>query len=259
MIWTTRPRSSVGQLAAITSGSGPLIVMIHGVGLKAEAWGAQIEELSGTFCVIAVDLPGHGSSAHLSSVPNLTNFVDAIVGVIDAPAVIIGHSFGAMIALELTARHPQLVRGVVALNAIYRRDQDAKAAVTARANSLDGVSVADLAGPLNRWFGEDASAEREACGSWLREADPAGYRHAYQVFAAQDGASDADLRSIHCPALFMTGEDEPNSTPAMSRAMANISPRGKAEIIRGAAHMMPMTHAPQVNAILRDFSKAAFA
>ena len=51
----------------------------------------------------------------------------------------------------------------------------------------------------------------------------------------------------------MTGELEPNSTPAMSRAMAKLVPNGRAQIVKGAAHMMPMTHAAEVNAALSTF------
>ncbi|MFD2856780.1 alpha/beta fold hydrolase [Seohaeicola zhoushanensis] len=56
------------------------------------------------------------------------------------------------------------------------------------------------------------------------------------------------------PALFMTGEAEPNSTPAMSRAMAELAPQGQALVVPGAAHMLPMTHPDVVNAALLDLA-----
>ena len=58
------------------------------------------------------------------------------------------------------------------------------------------------------------------------------------------------LARLSCPALFMTGAKEPNSTPEMSQAMARIAPHGRAVIVEGAAHMLPMTHAVPVNAEL---------
>jgi len=73
------------------------------------------------------------------------------------------------------------------------------------------------------------------------------------VFASQDGPSVEALKNLHCPAMFLTGEDEPNSTPQMSRRMAELAPLGKAVVIEGAAHMLPMTHATQVTAILEQF------
>lgn len=244
---TTRRRSDLGPLAAIVAGDGPLVLLLHGVGLRAEAWGAQIDALAAAgFRVVAPDLPGHGASVALRA-RTLAGFSAPHVALLSGPALVAGHSMGAMLALGLASGHPDRIRGVAALNAIYRRDAAARAAVRARAEALDGVSPIDPGGTLERWFGESASAEREACEDWLRSVDPAAYKAAYAVFAEADGPSDEALRRLDCPALFMTGSAEPNSTAAMSRAMAAVAPRGRARIVPGAAHMMPMTHAAEVN------------
>ena len=177
MTWTTRLRSKTGPLAYIQNGDGPPVLLIHGVGLRSEAWGAQIDALAQSHRVIAVDMPGHGDSdLHLTS-PTLADFTDRIVTALDTPATVIGHSFGAMIALDMAVRYPDRVTGIVALNAIYRRSEDAKAAVLARAQSLDGIAVADPAQTLQRWFGDAPSPQHAACAQWLRAVDPAGYAH----------------------------------------------------------------------------------
>ncbi|MDN3722137.1 hypothetical protein QW131_30475 [Roseibium salinum] len=95
---------------------------------------------------------------------------------------------------------------------------------------------------------------RAACRRWLTGVDPAGYRAAYRVFAQEDGPSDTDLGRLASPALFMTGSREPNSTPKMSEQMAALAPKGAAQIVEGAAHMMPMTHAQEVNAVIAAFA-----
>lgn len=250
MTWTTQPRSKIGRLSVIRADADPEIVLIHGVGLRAEAWGAQIGALRGA---MAVDMPGHGQSARLKDSPQLANFADAIAEIMTKPSVVIGHSFGAMIALDLASRYPQLVKGVATLNAIFQRDQQAKASVAARANSLDGQTTADPSATLVRWFGDSPSPARDACRDWLCNVDAAGYRDAYRVFATEDGPSEKSLMALNCPALFITGENEPNSTPCMSQRMAELAALGRAEIVEGAAHMMPMTHAAEVNAVLDDF------
>ncbi len=251
MIWKTRPRSEFGALRAIHEGSGPVVLMLHGVGLRAEAWGAQIEDLALDHTVIAPDMAGHGESPMRAGPAGLADYVDAVADALDGPAVVVGHSMGAMMALDLAGRFPQKVQAVAALNAIYRRSDPAKNAVRARAATLDGMTMADPEPTLNRWFPQTDSPQRDACKDWLRSADPAGYRAAYAVFANEDGPSDQTLRSLGCPALFMTGSEEPNSTPAMSAAMAALAPQGYAEVVQGAAHMMPMTHPAVVNAALR--------
>ncbi len=252
MIWKTRPRSDFGSLQAIREGAGPVVLLLHGVGLRAEAWGAQIEALSQDHTVIAPDMAGHGERALLSVPPQLRAYVDAVADAMTEPAVVVGHSMGAMMALNLAERYPQKVRGVAALNAIYRRSEAAKQAVQTRAASLDGVSMADPEPTLIRWFGEAPSPARTACKDWLNHVNPTGYKAAYTVFVSEDGPSDEALASLSCPALFMTGCNEPNSTPAMSKAMSARAPYGTAITIEGAAHMMPMTHPAAVNAALRD-------
>ena len=259
MTWTTRPRSDLGGLSAITAGTGPLVVLLHGVGLRAEAWNRQIDALRGAHRVIAIDLPGHGDSTLPAEEPDLDRLTDLIAARIPGRALIIGHSMGAMLALGLAVRHPDKTAGVAALNAVYRRPADAAAAVRARAAALDGVGVADPSATLARWFGAARSPERSACEAWLRGVKPAGYRMAYGVFAQGDAPADAALAALRCPALFMTGAQEPNSTPAMAPAMAALAPDGCAQIIQDAAHMMPMTHPLAVNAALEGLAARVFA
>jgi len=255
MTWTTRPRSRTGSTAYLQQGNGPRLVLLHGVGLRAEAWNAQVQGLAEGFEIVAPDLAGHGESDCLAERPSLRGVGERLAGLLDRDAVLVGHSMGAMIALDLAIRDAGTIRGVVALNAIYRRTEAARRVVQDRAGRLDGLSVPEPEPTLTRWFGNRPSAERRACAGWLGSVDPKGYRDAYSVFASEDGPADAGLRSLHCPALFMTGAEEPNSTPAMSEAMAALVPDGRYEVLQGAAHMMPMTHAREVTMAICAFAR----
>lgn len=259
MTWTTRPRSERAGLAAIEAGAGAQIVLLHGVGLRSEAWNRQIDALAERYHVTALDMPGHGDSAVRRGMECVADYADAVLDAIDGPAMVVGHSMGAMIALELAVRAPDRLRGVVALNAIFERSPEASAAVQARAAELDGISVAEPTGALDRWFGDAATNERTACHEWLCSVTPAGYKAAYTAFAHTTGPRREDLARLSCSALFMTGALEPNSTPAMSEAMAKLAPKGRAIIVPDAAHMMPMTHAEVVNAAILDFAAEVLA
>ena len=255
MMWTTQPRSRVGNLSAITCGQGPHILLIHGVGLRAEAWAEQIAALGQHYRITAVDMPGHGASAPIAaSEPVLGDFVDRILPCIDEPTIVMGHSMGAMIAVELAARQP-LIRGVVAMNAIYKRSDMARDAIHTRVQQLRDTGRADPTPTLQRWFNDLSDPAAIACADWLARVDFASYLAAYQVFAHHNGPSDDQLQNLTVPALFITGSREPNSTPHMSTDMARLCPNGYAAIIDGAAHMMPMTHAPQVHSHLQKFLK----
>lgn len=83
--------------------------------------------------------------------------------------------------------------------------------------------------------------------------DPAVYRDAYRAFARENGPNEQELRELNCPALFLTRGREPNSTPDMSRQMPAMVKGGRAKVVADAAHMLPMTHASEVNVILANF------
>ncbi|MTI10090.1 alpha/beta fold hydrolase [Curvivirga aplysinae] len=255
MMWTTQQRSDFGQLKAIIKGEGQSIVLLHGVGLRAEAWNSQINTFSQSYEVIAPDMPGHGASKFDQTTLDLSSYTKKIAEAIIEPAIVIGHSMGAMIALDLAIHHPEKVKAAVALNAIFQRDENAVNAVQTRAKSLDGKTIADPTGPLTRWFADQESDAAVACKEWLTNVNPAGYKNAYTVFATENGPSPENLRELEMPALFITGEDEPNSTPTMSETMAALTPKGQVMIIKDAAHMMPMTHMDEVNQALLTFIK----
>ena len=267
MIIPQRYRSTSG-LAYIRCGSGPVLVLIHGVGLRLEAWCNQLADLVKQFTVCALDMPGHGNSDWLLDCTDVRSYANVIARWIQAevgtPVLVAGHSMGALIALDLAIHHTQLCTGVVALNAVYRRSAQAQKAVLARVQEMDrGNASVDVTAPVARWFADqpsDAEAEyAQWCRQWLQAAPLAGYRQAYKVFCQYDGPAEAELCALSLPALFMTGRDDPNSLPAMSQRMAQLCPYGNVHVLENARHMAPLTHAPEINSRLITFAKACFA
>jgi len=262
MIWTTLPRSRITPaVSGWQDGEGPHLLLIHGVGLRAEAWSAMLPDLCRHFTVTAIDMPGHGQSAPLArDIPTLSDYVTAIgevLSILPGQVAVAGHSMGALIATDLAIRFPSKVSRVCGLNMIFRRSPEAGLAVRARAEALPENQIADPAQTLQRWFGPAPKGELQegamACRNWLTAMNPKSYRDAYRVFANEDGPADNHLREMLIPALFMTGSNEPNSTDEMSRALAAMAPNGQYSVIDGAAHMMPMTHGNEVASRLINF------
>lgn len=258
MTSTTLPRSELtSDIAGWRDGSGPAVLLIHGVGLRAEAWVPMLPHLASQFSITLVDLPGHGQSARLPGRPTLADYTDRVAEVLETPTFVVGHSMGALIAMDMAVRYPALVSAITPLNAIFRRTDAASRAIKERSAALANEACPDPSGTLDRWFGSapqgHMKAARDACHNWLTTVDPVGYAQAYRVFADEDGPSDASLAQIACPALFITGQEEPNSTPAMSQALAQHVPQGRAAIVAKARHMMPMTHATEVSDLLSMF------
>lgn len=251
-----------GVTSGIRAGQGHAVVLVHGVGMAAEIWSPQIEELSRHYDVIAYDMLGHGGSSLPPSDPQLTDYADQLRAVMDglgiAQANVVGHSMGALVVLEFALMNPDRVAKVVALNAVYCRNPEQRAAVQSRAALLKtGGPLGAVDATIARWFGDPVSDRLEVAAGVTRRlldsVDKTGYARTYGLFARADDAHSGRLQNLRAPGLFMTGDADPNSTPDMSRAMAAAAPNALCEIVSGERHMMALTAADDINRRLISF------
>ncbi|MEO5940254.1 MAG: alpha/beta fold hydrolase [Candidatus Limnocylindrales bacterium] len=94
----------------------PTIVFLHGTVLTGAAWGAQIAGLQDAFHCLAPDLPGHGTaSAERFTLDHAAAGVAALIErqARDGRAILVGLSLGGYVAMEVAARWPERVRGLV--------------------------------------------------------------------------------------------------------------------------------------------------
>lgn len=249
----TMQRSKLNNGAAyLVCGDGEPVVLLHGVGLRAEAWVPQLEALASRWHVYAVDLPGHGQSSPLASHAELPEYVSWLRDVMElldvGPVNIAGHSMGALIALGIAVEEPRLVRRVALLNGVCRRSPEASEAVLDRAEQIRCGKI-NLQQPLDRWF-TDRVGEQSArllTEEMLAGVDTKAYATAYWAFARGDRIYADRLPEIACPALFLTGDGDQNSTAVMAREMAATVDDGVAEIIQGHRHMVGLTAPDRVN------------
>lgn len=252
-------RSISGGTAYVMSGTGEPLVFIHGVGLNADAWHPQIEAFADTHRVIAIDMLGHGASAPPREDATLDSYVEQLRQLLDdlgiAAATIVGHSMGGLVALGFALKHPARTLRVAVFNSVYERDPKSRSAVEARALEIaKSGNVGNVDEPLRRWFDDDdrKSAIGNQVRQWLTSVDPKGYATAYRIFATSDDAFTGRLGDLASPALFATGSLDPNSTPAMSLAMARAAPRSQALVLDGQRHMMNLVDPSAVNQALRE-------
>ena len=261
--WPTFVRRVTARgTAYVAKGSGEPVVLIHGVGMRLEAWWPQIESLSASHRVVAVDMPGHGQTEPLpkgSALPAFVSWLEAFLTEMQlGPVNLAGHSMGALIASGAVASFPEKIRRVALVNGVFRRDPSAKAAVLARAASIE-VDGIDIHGPLKRWFGEDAAsvAARDLTERCLLAMKTDAYATAYRAFAGGDETYADCWPSVTCPALFLTGADDPNSTAAMAQAMAALTPKGVAKVVSDHRHMVNLTAPDVVHAIMAEWLDVA--
>ena len=264
-MWTTQLRSkSSKNITYYRRGSGLPLILIHGVGLKLESWNAQIQYLKKYFDVIAIDLPGHGESEILESRDiNIDLYSEAIKSftdeIIQKKFIIMGHSLGALIALDYIKKYKDDCYGLIALNCIYQRDNEAMNALKNRlTNSFSENFDKEVDITIKRWFGEGESTVNielaKYCKSWLLNSNKTGYRSAYKIFANYKGVPKKLLMENILPSYFITGSLDKNSTPDMSRKMNELCQNGRTLIVEGAGHMAQMSHFSEVNDVILTFA-----
>jgi len=115
-------------------GSGEPVVLLHGAFMTIpNNWTGWIGELSKTRKVIAVEMQGHGRTADTKrdfSYENLADDVAALLDYLKIPSAdLIGYSMGGGVAMQCAIRHPEKVRKVVSISAVFRQDGWAKEAL----------------------------------------------------------------------------------------------------------------------------------
>lgn len=124
--WPNRAASRFVEAAGITwhvqvMGQGPAVLLLHGTGAATHSWRDLAPLLARAFTVVAPDLPGHGFTgkppSEMLSLPGMARAVSALLKVLDVrPAIAVGHSAGAPVALRMTLDHAIDPVAVVSLN-----------------------------------------------------------------------------------------------------------------------------------------------
>ena len=130
-------------------GSGEPVVLLHGAFMTIPSnWTGWIGELSKTRKVIAVEMQGHGRTADIEreiSSENLADDVAALLDYLKIPSAdVIGYSMGGGVAMQCAIRHPEKVRKVVSISAVFRHDGWVKEAAR-RIPQTHGGSIQRLA------------------------------------------------------------------------------------------------------------------
>ena len=107
----------------------PTLVLHHGLASSQHIWDLMVPSLAKRFRVVTYDARGHGESSKPSTGYDFARITDDARAVMRATRarrpIVVGHSWGAMVALELAARHPRSLRGFVLVDGGITRMRDA--------------------------------------------------------------------------------------------------------------------------------------
>lgn len=223
----------------------PTVIFIHGAGNDHTVWALQTRYFAHHgFSVLAIDLPGHGGSdgTPLKTINEMADWLGEVIAKLDcAPAHLVGHSMGALIALSAAATQPNRVASIALLGAAAAMPVHPdllEMANTGVPATHDLISSWGLGRPQHL-------GGHKAPGLWMQRGLTATLeRDAFRAlgidFAACDGFPDARgfADTIGCPALVLAGAIDQMARPKMAAELADALPNASLTVIPGSGHIM---------------------
>jgi pimeloyl-ACP methyl ester carboxylesterase len=232
-------------------GEGIPILLIHPAGSTASTWGSVTVELARIGRVIAYDRRGYARSGG-EPVRSMSIHTDDAAALLDslraAPAVVVGTSAGAAIAVDLAVRRPDLTRAVVAHEFPWRFTHHLpsgfQVAALARIGSLTlRRRRRDAAEELLRsaYTYSDGGTAWDAFPEEWRQAGRDNARAALADFRNSVAAypTRKDLATVAVPVVCSYGTRSPDSMRRLVRLLATAIPGAKTRAIEGAGHAAP--------------------
>lgn len=250
----------------------PLVVLLHSSASSARQWDALIERLQPRFRVRAIEFHGHGEQPPWRGDAALTLADDArlIAPLMQEArgAHIVGHSYGAAVALKLATLYPGWVRSLVAyepvLFGLLLRDPGSRTF----ARQITGAAA-----ELRALLPHPRAAAERFVGFWSGAAAWAAMSTNRQTAVAARMASvlahfDAlfndpmqidQLARLRAPMLFLNGKDTAGVTRCIAEILGDALPLAAHESLPQMGHMGPLTHAAEVNQRIDRFLQAQIA
>jgi pimeloyl-ACP methyl ester carboxylesterase len=238
-------RSVFAAAGGSPRGGLPIVIFLHGAGMDHSVWALQSRWFAHHgWRALAVDLPGHGRSEGppLADVGALAEWTARVIAAAGADrAALVGHSMGALVALETAARRPERVARLALIGISERMPVHPDLLAAAKANSPLAVDMVSL-------WGLGAAATlggSPAPGLWmlagaarLLEAAPPGVLHAdLAACDAYRGAAEAAAK-ILSPTTLILGERDLMTPLKGGKALAANVPGARTVVISGAGHML---------------------
>lgn len=235
-----------------TAGSGRPVILLHGFPVDSRMFGGQLSAADASRInarLFAVDMPGFGRTQLMDPAPDVLLVEDLAEAVgsmiaregLDRP-VVGGVAIGGYVAIELAARHPELVGALVLMGPKPAPDSPAMAPqreeVARMALEQGSAAVADAlhAKPLGPRADDAVKAKMH---KMIAAADPRAIAAMVRGIARRPDPAPS-LPLLEVPALVIAGELDPFSALADVRRVAEMMPNAQLVELKGIGHMAPI-------------------
>ena len=251
------------------SGRGPGVVCTHSNASTSGQWTALMERLGPDFHVLAVDSYGAGKSPEwpsdrVISLRDEVALIEPVLARAGTPLVLVGHSYGAAVALIAALDRPARVRALALYEPTLFAVIDGEGPPP---NDADGIRDAVAAAAAALDAGDRDGAAEHFIDYWMGSGS---WRKTPEKRQAAIAASGVNVRrwkhalfteptplaafaALDVPVLYMTGARSTASARAVARLLCATLPRVERVEFADAGHMGPITHAGRVNEAIAQF------
>jgi pimeloyl-ACP methyl ester carboxylesterase len=245
------------------------VLLLHCSGSSGAQWRSLAAKLGSGFRAIAPDLMGYGAAAPWlgSGEFSLAQEAAALAGSLHRlgePAHLIGHSYGGAVALHLARTRPGMFRSLTLIepsafhllrggDAIDRAALDEIGAVAAQAGAdlARGAQLEGFGRFVDYWSGQGAWAGMAAEKRAPFSTQLATVVHNFQALL-NEPASLGDLRGLALPVLLVQGGLTQLPSRCVCKRLRDAHPAWRFSVVRGAGHMLPLTHRDAVNQLVAE-------
>jgi pimeloyl-ACP methyl ester carboxylesterase len=252
-----------------SSGSGPRIVCLHANASSSAQWRHLTELLAPRFQVVAPDLYGVGGtpdwpSDRVITLADEAALIEPLLATSDGPVALVGHSYGAAVALKAALVDPRRIAALVVYEpTLFALIEQA----SPRPNDADGIrgAVADAAAALDA--GDRFGAARSfidywsGAGAWDAVPEQRKPQVAAQVANVRRWAHAlmgeptplAAFAALDVPVLYLTGGRSTASARGVTKLLAPTLPRVEVVEFARLGHMGPVTDPATVDPVIERF------
>lgn len=245
--------------------SGTPLVLLHAFPLTSAIYDLLLPHLRGAR-LLRVDLPGLGRSASAATGrPSVGAMADAVAAVLDEAgvdrAVVVGTSTGGYVALEMIARHPSRVAGLVLASTTSQvMEPDVPAERRLLADTLESTRdleplVEDASGGLGRTARREQPDLVERLRGVVRASEPEGVAWVARAIADRRDTSAA-LAAYVGPVLLLFGGEDTETPPdrALELATVRAGRPTRTVVLASTGHLTALERPAEVAVLLRTLT-----
>jgi pimeloyl-ACP methyl ester carboxylesterase len=240
------------------SGSGPPLVLVHGTSGDRTRWAPILPGLEAHFTVYAMDRRGRGLSGDAEEFALEREYEDmaAVIDSIEGPVDVLGHSYGALCALEGALRTSNVGRLVLYEPPANTGEQMYQDGARERLEEL--IAAGERERALTYFFSEVVGmseqelAQMRAAPSWQARVE-AAHTVPREFDDADYMADPARLAALAVPVLMLTGSESPRFLRRATEVIDDALPNSQVVVMEGEAHVANTTAPELFTRLVLDF------